>query len=322
MIVGLEVQAEHVVTDLQITIAAKQDRFRHDRLHFLRHDADVSFLAAVVDEAIEAKAIAEAAKQGDVVLEPDVGMSAAAATSSTATTTTTAAANSRSATTAASSRSTATAAAAATTAEAGTAALRLRVGDAARLDVAQPALARHWPSCCATRSGAARARTVHTGIAAGSSGAVDAGVTGSAASARTIAPKIAEIPATGTGLQNRIAAAAAEIHAVLTSGAQSVVAKALLHIRVVIGNPATVRGIVLPVVAVAVEIIDVDRAIDVDVVVAPAETAAPVTARGPAPDRVANAESDAGGDDSPRDVSGWRKVIRRIGRIRPRSIDN
>ena len=62
MVVGLELQPELVVEDPQVSIAAAHDRLRHDRLHFLRHHADIGLVAAVVAEAIEAKAIVETAE--------------------------------------------------------------------------------------------------------------------------------------------------------------------------------------------------------------------------------------------------------------------
>jgi hypothetical protein len=46
-------------------------------LHFLRHDADIGLVAAVIAEAIEPKAVVEPAEKGDVVLKRNVGPPAA-----------------------------------------------------------------------------------------------------------------------------------------------------------------------------------------------------------------------------------------------------
>src|SRR5713101_8419177 len=73
LVVGLELHAELVVEDPQIPVAAAQYRRGHDCLDFLRHHADIGLVAAVVGEAVEAKAVIEVAEKGDVVLERDVG---------------------------------------------------------------------------------------------------------------------------------------------------------------------------------------------------------------------------------------------------------
>src|SRR4029077_1354992 len=56
----------------------------HDRLHFLRHHADIGLLAPIITEAIEAEAVVELAEERDAVLELDVRAPAAAATAETA----------------------------------------------------------------------------------------------------------------------------------------------------------------------------------------------------------------------------------------------
>src|SRR5262249_43848169 len=66
-LVGLKLQAELVVKDPQIAVAAAHDRLRHDGLHLLRHYADVGSVAAVIGEAIISQPIAEMAKKDDVV---------------------------------------------------------------------------------------------------------------------------------------------------------------------------------------------------------------------------------------------------------------
>src|SRR5262249_1246742 len=72
LVVGLKLQPELVVEDLKVAVSAAYDGLRHDRLHFLRDDADVDLLAAVVAEPIETKAVLEMAEKGDVVLEHDI----------------------------------------------------------------------------------------------------------------------------------------------------------------------------------------------------------------------------------------------------------
>src|SRR6266849_1821645 len=73
LVVALELQAELVVEDMQIAVAAAQYRRGHDCQDFLCHHADIGLVAAVVAEAVEAEAVIEVAEKGDVVLEHDVG---------------------------------------------------------------------------------------------------------------------------------------------------------------------------------------------------------------------------------------------------------
>src|SRR5215475_16218705 len=85
LLVGLELDAEPVIEDPQIAVATAHDRVRHDRLHLLRHHADIGLVAAVVAEAIEAEAVVEMAEQRDVVLERNIRPpSAATATAAAA----------------------------------------------------------------------------------------------------------------------------------------------------------------------------------------------------------------------------------------------
>src|SRR5262249_50675762 len=85
LVVGLKLQPELVVEDLEVAVSVAHDCFRHDHLHFLRHDADISLLAAVVAEAIETKAVLEMAEKDDVVLKRSIGPPATAASSSATT---------------------------------------------------------------------------------------------------------------------------------------------------------------------------------------------------------------------------------------------
>src|SRR5437762_9358331 len=64
LVVGLELQAELVVEDPQIAVAAAQYRRGHDCLDFLRHHANISLVATVVAEAVEAEAWGVRAKRG------------------------------------------------------------------------------------------------------------------------------------------------------------------------------------------------------------------------------------------------------------------
>src|ERR1700722_4807148 len=83
--IAFERHTELVVVHTQIAVAAARDRFRHDLLHLLGHDADIGLVAAVVAEAIEAEAVVEVAEQRDVVLEQDVGPASATAATAAAT---------------------------------------------------------------------------------------------------------------------------------------------------------------------------------------------------------------------------------------------
>src|SRR5262249_24330763 len=98
-VVALELHAELVVEDAQVTVAAAHDSIRPDGLHFLSHHADIGLVSAVVDEAVVAETIVEMAEKHDVVLERDIRAPAAAtAASATATAATTTATHARSAT--------------------------------------------------------------------------------------------------------------------------------------------------------------------------------------------------------------------------------
>src|SRR5262249_60107034 len=70
----------------QMAVGAAPDRARPHLLHFLRDHADIGPVAAVVGEAIEAKAVVEPADEHDVVLERNVGAPAAATAAETSAT--------------------------------------------------------------------------------------------------------------------------------------------------------------------------------------------------------------------------------------------
>jgi hypothetical protein len=95
-LVGLELDAKPVIEHAEGAIAIAHDSFRHHRLYFLRDHPDIRTIAAVVAEAIVAKPVCEAPEKNDIVLEHDIGSSAAAsataATTEAATTTATEAA--------------------------------------------------------------------------------------------------------------------------------------------------------------------------------------------------------------------------------------
>src|SRR5215831_13368686 len=99
LLVGLEFQAELVVVDPQIAVAADRGRIGPNSHHFLGQHADINLVAAVVAKAIDADPAVEPSKKHDV------GAASAAAAA------TTAAAAAASATSGAQSASTAAAAA-------------------------------------------------------------------------------------------------------------------------------------------------------------------------------------------------------------------
>ena len=84
LVVCLELHAKFVIEDPQVAVAAAHDRLRHDRLHFLRHHADIGLVATAVAEAIKAEAIVELTEQSDVMLERNIGSPATLATADAA----------------------------------------------------------------------------------------------------------------------------------------------------------------------------------------------------------------------------------------------
>jgi hypothetical protein len=119
MFVTLEFDPDPFVVHAQVTVTVTNDRLRHHLLHFLRDDADIGTIAAVVAKAIKAKTVGETAEQDDVVFDGDIGSpSAAATTTATATAAKTTAAATAEATAATAAEGSTTAAAETATMEA------------------------------------------------------------------------------------------------------------------------------------------------------------------------------------------------------------
>src|SRR5579863_3135307 len=70
--IGLKFQAEFVIVDPQVAVAAAYDRTRDDSLHLLRQDAYIGRVPAVVDEFVKTYAVVETIDQRDVVLKSDI----------------------------------------------------------------------------------------------------------------------------------------------------------------------------------------------------------------------------------------------------------
>ena len=227
-VVGLELDAQLVVADTQSAVTIAHDGLRHDRLNLLGHHADIGAVAAIVAEPIVAKAVRQMAEQNDIVLEPDIGSSAAATAAEAATATAAETATATAAETAA-----ATAEAAATTAaNAGATPRRLETGGSARSDVAE-------------RIAAARPLRGPLSCARPLRGRCPAlGRCEAAARAQAGPPPPGRCPAPGpsaAGPQDLIAATAAKIHTVLDT-ATVIIAELLAHVRIVVSHALTVFG--------------------------------------------------------------------------------
>ena len=304
-VVALKCHAKPVIVDPQIAVATAHDRLRHDLLHLLRHDSHIGSATAVVGEAIEAQAAVEPSEKGDVVFEPDVGPPSA--TSSEASAASSEASASRAGTASPEAASRATSAAKARAAARG-----VTVGHSTGLHVAKRTIATGPTSATAdptTRSvadvGTVSRRGATTEIGPVSKPA--ASQIGAAAAIADIGALAAKIgPPAAAGPQYLLTAAAAKIHPRLTAGPDVVVAESLLHIRIVIGNAAPVRRIVLP--TIHPRIVDAHGAIDVDVVPAPIDAATPIVASGrPASHRIGGPEGKAGRNRGAGDVAGGVK---------------
>ena len=120
-------------------------------------------------------------------------------------------------------------------------------------------------------------------------------------------------------LQHLLTARATEVQLIAAAGI--VAAEFGRDARVVVTDVAAVRRIVRPVIAV--DVVDVGRAVDVDVSAAPIEAAAPaIAARRPTAERIAGAERQPGRQNCDADIGRRRPVIGRIVRIRPVTIDH
>ena len=278
MLVSLELDAQPVIEDPQVAVGPARDCIRCDRLHVLRHHADIGFVAAVIAEAIVPKATGEIAEQNDIVLERDVRSPSAAAATTTATAATTAATAARTCATAAAAHTCATATATAAAAEAcvSTRSLCARspagpnipkgVAAARRPGAGTRTCTGPLPSARPLCTAATRARPISCSCAGPIPAARSLGT------ATTGAGSVASLPA-ATRLEHLLTAAATVIHAVLSAVTNVVVAKFVLHVGVVVSHAPAMLGPVLPIVSA---VIDIDGPIDVDVVSAPIGTAAPI----------------------------------------------
>lgn len=71
---------------MEVAVAAACHRLRHQRLHFLRDDADISFTASEIAETVIAEAVVEMAEKDDVMLQRKIGTPATPAAAATPTT--------------------------------------------------------------------------------------------------------------------------------------------------------------------------------------------------------------------------------------------
>lgn len=200
LVIGLKLDANLVVVDPQVAVLTTHDGLRHSCLHFLRHHTDVSSIAAIIAEAIVAKAVGEMAEKDNIVLERDIGSSPAAAAATTTTT------HARA--------TTATAHACATTAAAGAetcvSARGLGLRYSAGLNVSKSVAT---ASACRPRT-----RPLSSARPLDSSGTGTRPLSGAGASTwTTSAATITKIGLAAARSENLFAAAAAEIHSVLAS---------------------------------------------------------------------------------------------------------
>ena len=308
----MEFDAKPVIENSQRAVPVAHDCFRHDRLYFLRNHADIDTIAAVIAEAVVTKPVRKVAEKKDIVLDRDIGSTAAATTSATAAASSTAA---ESAASAAAEAAAATEAAATGAGEACAAARRVTLGYSPGTDISQRVaaaatrrplrstfsarrpLARAWSS---TRGPLPRAGPLARPLA----------------SARPLS-RARSIPAWPEDL---LATPAAEIHPILRTAAKIVVTELLPHVVVVVSDALAVFRPVLPIVAT-------ERVnpwpIDIDVIVVPIEAAAPpVSARGPISESPAGTKCQAPRDEPCADVSGIPPIVGWIRWIRPGTINN
>src|SRR5262245_3879400 len=324
MLVGLKLDPELFIVDSQVAVAAAHNGARHDRLHLLRHHADIGPVAAVVAEAIITDAVAEMAEQNDIMLEHHIRSPSAATTAATATA---AAATAETAATAADPHAT-TAAAAHTDA----AAVGLPGGLSPGLNipkgVAAASSARRSLRCFGPSAGRPLPRAgPSTRRSLPGFGPVAPGpltrTRPLAAGPLSCAGPLATGPLSRTGPisagpENLIATSAPEIHPVLASATNIVVAEFLLHVRIIVSHALAMCRVVLPVAAA--QRID-PRPVDVDVVVAPIASPAPVVSTpSPPSERPAGTKRESGRDEPGANISRPPEVIWRIRRIGPSSV--
>src|SRR5262249_3522818 len=107
------------------------------------------------------------------------------------------------------------------------------------------------------------------------------------------------------GLENLLAAAAAEVHAIAAARAKIVIAEFLPHVVIAVSHALAMLGPVLPIIATARP---VARIVDIDVVVVPVDRAVPGVAAGhPASHGGAGRERKAGCKQPARDMAGGGK---------------
>jgi hypothetical protein len=239
VIVCFKLQTKFLIEHPQVTVGPARDRLRNHLLHFLSQDAHVNLAAAVVAEAIEAQAVVESDQEDNVVLQPDVGTPSASATTTTAE---------------AAARAHSTPAATVRCVRGATAAHTRGASTAAPMCNVLAATAAHTSAAGAMRDVlTTTAADTLTGIAGAAMCDMLATVRGTMTLAKT--------SATAAGIDNPLATAATKIQPLFTAAA---IAKALLGMS--------------PAVPVIRNVIAAARSAYRDVVFAPIDVAAPITA--------------------------------------------
>ena len=227
MLIRLKLDAKLVIENAQGSVVVTYDGLRHDRLHFLRHHADIHAVAAVIAEAIVAEAVSEMAEKNDIVLERNIGPPSA-------TTTTATAACAHATATATCSHATT----AATTAETRAATRGLPVGYSAR-----PNIPKSVAATSSTRRSAGTWPTTRRSLPR-------AGPTTRRSLARAGPLSRTRSLRTAARPENLFATAAAKIHPVLSAVTTVIVAEPLVHTRVIVSHALAMFGSMLPVIAV------------------------------------------------------------------------
>jgi hypothetical protein len=86
LIVTLEFQTKLLVIHSQVAVASPRHCLRLYLRDFLGNHSDISRVAAVIAETVQAKPVVQVTNQNDIVLKPDVRTAPAAATTATAAT--------------------------------------------------------------------------------------------------------------------------------------------------------------------------------------------------------------------------------------------